>query len=52
MPIFTYAKPTPNHLAYVHRSTGGGGEPMVTVDDAKLEAFMGQALGDLGAAIS
>jgi len=25
---------------------------MVTVDDAKLEAFMGQALGDLGAAIS
>ena len=26
--------------------------PMVGVDDAKLEAFMGQALGDLGAAIS
>jgi ubiquinone/menaquinone biosynthesis C-methylase UbiE len=25
---------------------------MVAVDDAKLEAFMGQALGDLGAAIS
>jgi len=25
---------------------------MVTVDDVKLEAFMGQALGDLGAAIS
>ena len=25
---------------------------MVSVDDAKLEAFMGQALGDLGAAIA
>ena len=25
---------------------------MVMVDDVKLEAFMGQALGDLGAAIS
>src|SRR4029079_8043908 len=46
----------PNLLTYVHRSTRGEGDPMaspmVGVDDAKLEAFMGQALGDLGAAIS
>jgi ubiquinone/menaquinone biosynthesis C-methylase UbiE len=54
--MLTDAKPTPNLLAYGHRSTKGQGEPVVSpvinVDDAKLEAFMGQALGDLGAAIS
>ena len=50
--MLTYAKPTPNLLAYGHRSTGMEESQWSRVDDAKLEAFMGQALGDLGAAIS
>ena len=52
MLMLTDAKPTTNPLPYGHRTIRGEGEPVVIVDDAKLEAFMGQALGDLGAAIS
>jgi SAM-dependent methyltransferase len=52
MRIVTDARRTPNPHAYGHRSIRARGEPVANVDAAKLDAFMGRVLGDVGAAIS